>query len=308
MLHKLTVIDDSYEDYLTIKRFLKKSFDNIEIHYFDSGNAALQSDILQKSDCILLDYLLPDIDGIEVLKQLSSSSSIPTVIMVTGEGNEKIAVTALKLGALDYLVKDSLSEAALTRAIINAFEKAKLKRKIKEQDEALKKAAFTDYLTALPNRHAFEKEGEKILNNAFEKSTRLSLLMIDIDNFKMINDTLGHLAGDMVLKELSRRYTSLLSSRGFFARLGGDEFAALLTGKENNEVITIAEDLLTAMQTPIDLVKEARSISVSIGIAFAREGDDLDHLLQRADKAMYKAKEKGKANYQLYIGLDNKEI
>ncbi len=163
--------------------------------------------------------------------------------------------------------------------------------KIKEQTAALEHLAMHDTLTDLPNRALFQDRLQQAIYIGQREKTSLALLMIDLDRFKEINDTLGHYIGDLVLKEVGKRLPKVLRKADTFARLGGDEFAVLLPSTNNKEAKQTAQRLLKALEEPFLIEEYNLYVGASAGIAFfPKHGMDASTLLQRADVAMYVAK------------------
>ena len=158
--------------------------------------------------------------------------------------------------------------------------------------------AFHDPLTRLANRSLFRERVEHALDRRTTTST--AVMFIDLDNFKTINDSLGHEAGDHVLVEMAHRVRSSLRTEDTAARLGGDEFAVLLEDAEVTSAARVAERIRTALGTPFWVLGQEVYVSASIGIAVRREGDSAGELLRNADVAMYTAKQKGKARFELF--------
>ena len=169
--------------------------------------------------------------------------------------------------------------------------------KLQNERSLLKKAEY-DALTGILNRRAFDQ----ICETSKEKKQKIALLLIDMDNFKYINDNYGHAGGDTALKELARILTETFREGDYVARIGGDEFAAILpncpapAAKTIREKINRVNDLLTKIQDDI------KPVSVSVGVAFSDTGFD-EELYKRADKALYKVKEKGKRGCEIYEEL-----
>jgi diguanylate cyclase (GGDEF)-like protein/PAS domain S-box-containing protein len=172
----------------------------------------------------------------------------------------------------------------------------------KLSEERVQYLATHDSLTGLPNRAMFSE----VLNTAIESSRRykrrLAVLFIDLDRFKNINDTLGHEAGDLLLKETATRLSSVLRSSDLISRLGGDEFAILIQDVDRTEgVDTVAQKILSAAIQPMKILGQECRVTTSIGISiFPDDAADEQTLMKNADIAMYRAKEEGKNNYQFY--------
>lgn len=169
--------------------------------------------------------------------------------------------------------------------------------------------SFHDVLTDLPNRRLFHDRLQRELSAAKEKGTSLAVMFIDLDNFKRINDTLGHVVGDMLLQEVVQVLKRALRPEDLIARLGGDEFAILLQAISREEAARLAENIISALSCPLYVQQHELFITTSIGIClFPEDGVDMDSLLRYADAAMYTAKEKGKNNFQFYIATNQSNI
>jgi diguanylate cyclase (GGDEF)-like protein/PAS domain S-box-containing protein len=162
--------------------------------------------------------------------------------------------------------------------------------------------AHHDPLTGLPNRAAFIERMQSLSESVWESGARLALLFIDLDHFKRVNDSLGHLAGDRLLQTVANRIAACVRSTDLVARFGGDEFLVLLTGAQGRaEVEEVAGKLLAAIEQPIDVDGRYISVSPSVGIALRPEhGEAPAELIKHADAAMYLAKARGRANYQFF--------
>ena len=173
---------------------------------------------------------------------------------------------------------------------------------LREQQSRLNYMAFHDSLTSLPNRSLFYDRIYHGLARAKRSNSKVALLLLDIDRFKNINDSLGHDAGDLLLKAISTRLNDGVRDMDTVARLGGDEFVVVLEGVHDlNDVVFVANKLLVSLARPIDVNGHDISTTVSIGVSvYPEDGSDTDELLKNADIAMYKAKEAGKNNCQFY--------
>ena len=173
---------------------------------------------------------------------------------------------------------------------------------IKEQKNTLDYQAHYDLLTGLPNRVLFNDKLEQSIENSKQNNTKIALFFIDLDHFKSINDSLGHNAGDEVLKIITNRLVKCLRNEDTVARLGGDEFVLIIEDIDQvQDTSLIADKLLKELSLPLNLDNNKLYISSSIGISiFPNDGKDSQSLLKFADSAMYKAKEEGRNNYQYY--------
>jgi len=172
----------------------------------------------------------------------------------------------------------------------------------KQAEELVKKLAFQDTLTGLPNRRLFHDRLVLALNQAKRNRERFAVMMLDLDRFKEINDTLGHYVGDMLIQAVGQRLTNLLRKGDTVARIGGDEFILLLPslGRIEN-ADRIAEKIVSAFNEPFLLDDHEIRITPSIGIAiYPEHGDNLDILLRNSDIAMYAAKDSGRNTFKYY--------
>ena len=176
----------------------------------------------------------------------------------------------------------------------------------KRQEERLAFLAIHDSLTELPNRVLFNDRLTLALANAARRKKEIAVLMLDLDRFKQINDTLGHSVGDRLLKSVAERLPGLLRKSDTIARLGGDEFMVLLPEISNpGSAGRVARRILRAFKQPFDLKDRKIPITASIGIAsYPRDGEDVESLTKNADIAMYAAKEGGRNTYKLYAPPD----
>ncbi|MDF2545323.1 MAG: hypothetical protein K0R93_221 [Anaerosolibacter sp.] len=180
----------------------------------------------------------------------------------------------------------------------------------KRAEEKIHRLAYYDNLTELPNRVVFEESLSTSLEDSKKKGEMTALLYLDLDNFKMVNDTLGHIFGDLLLKNVGELLRRCLGEQGIVTRLGGDEFAILLPGiTKKEDVIPVVNRVLAAFQNPWLLDDREFYITTSIGIAvYPLDGEDRHALLRNADTAMYSAKDFGKNNFRFYTMDMNKKI
>lgn len=311
-INKILIIDDSAEDQAVYRRYLTRSFgDSLEIVVYSSGVTGLTYLTENAVDCILLDYQLPDMTGTDILKEIvENKKSEAPVIMLTGQGNEKVATEAFKFGASDYLVKNDLDQQILHKTITNVIEKLAQSTKIREQEAKIKFMAYHDYLTGVSNRVHFEELARASLARAIRYKKMMAIYIIDLDRFKNVNDTLGHEAGDLLLKEVTRRFLSVIREVDTLARLGGDEFAVIadtLASHQDSEIL--ADKLLESLKQPFNLLGHKIHVSASIGIAlYPDAGDTLSMLSRNADIALYKAKEKGRNAWCVYTPKLNLDV
>ncbi|GAE91116.1 diguanylate cyclase/phosphodiesterase [Gracilibacillus boraciitolerans JCM 21714] len=173
--------------------------------------------------------------------------------------------------------------------------------KHKQLEIELRRMAYFDDLTDLPNRKMLDRHIQKALARSKRHNYSLSIMFIDIDDFKKVNDTLGHSAGDHLLKDVVQRFSQSTREEDLIARIGGDEFIVVLEETSKDEIEDIANRLIANIIKPYTIDGKEVQISVSIGVSmYPENGDHKEELIQRADKAMYYAKNNGKNNYKLY--------
>lgn len=239
-------------------------------------------------DLILSDYSIPSFDGGSALILAREKRPDVPFIFVSGTIGEERAIEALKAGATDYVLKDRSARLgpAIQRALRDVEERAQRRR----AEEQVHRRAYFDSLTGLANRAMLHERLQLALAAVRHGQNPISLLLMDLDSFKDINDTLGHQNGDRLLQEVAERLRGALPDATVIARLGGDEFAVLLPAGAEAAGQSVRR-VLNALQEPFELAGLTLDVRGSIGIALAPDhGQDATTLIQRADVAMYLAK------------------
>ncbi|MBS0354788.1 MAG: diguanylate cyclase [Proteobacteria bacterium] len=292
---RILIIDDDEVDRKAARRALERSGWNGVIATAENAQAAMAQLHAERFDCILLDYRLPGQDGLDLLQQLGSTPGMTTpIVMLTGEGNEMIAVEAMKRGAFDYLPKSQLAPDTLYRIVAQALENARLQQALADAQAQLERQALYDILTNLGNRNLFRRDLTRSIASAQRSGKPFGLMVMDLDKFKAANDQFGHDAGDSVLAEFGRRVLAVGRANDAFYRLGGDEFTALIEACDAGDTPSVAERIRSAVSAPFQYTGQTINIGVSIGIAiFPKDGSTEDSLLKAADNAMYRAKRTG---------------
>jgi diguanylate cyclase (GGDEF)-like protein len=319
---RLLVVDDIADNRAILNRyFRRRGFDIVEA---DNGAAALALIAEQAFDAVLLDVVMPGMNGIEALKQIRanhSPTSLP-VIMVTAKVESEDVVRALELGANDYITKpidfavasarihSQLARLKAERALAQHVQKLEsinrqLEHEIAErkQSEArVRHMAQHDSLTGLGNRVHFRDQLVRALARMEERSGHIALLFIDLDQFKLINDTLGHRIGDLLLTAVGQRLQHSIKDCDTVGRLGGDEFAIIQIAKERpEEAGALAARVMNAVAQPYSIEDHQLVVSCSIGIAWAPDdGNDPDVLLANADLALYRAKAEARGSCRFF--------
>lgn len=291
----ILIIDDDEVDRKRVLRSFTQAGWNTDVVQASNAIAARRLISEQIFDCILLDYQLPGTDGFELLVELREVLGIKTpVVMLTGEGNEMVAVEAMKRGASDYLPKSLLTPDTLLRIITQAIERTRLERELVEARAQIEQQALYDSLTGLGNRRLFMRDLGRALASAQRTNLPFCLFMMDLDRFKGANDRHGHEAGDAVLAEVGCRLAAIGRANDIFYRPGGDEFAALIDAVDSKTALSIANRIRQVISAPITWRDQQLSIGISIGIApYSSDGMALDAMIRNADAAMYQAKASG---------------
>ncbi|HEY2705006.1 MAG TPA: EAL domain-containing protein [Candidatus Dormibacteraeota bacterium] len=291
---RILLIEDNVGDARLVALMLGEGGDTpFELQHVDHLDAAW--DCLPGAGCVLVDLSLPDADGLEAVERLQLLAPELPIIVLTGRDDLGLAIEALQKGAQDYLIKGRVDGQLLNRALRYAIER-------KRAEIALAHQALHDPLTGLPNRALFVDRLEQALVRNLRRSSTIAVLFVDLDRFKVVNDSLGHAAGDRVLSVLGERLCSVLRPGDTVARFGGDEFTVLCTDLEDEkEAFAIAERITAVLATPFDLEGAAVVLTASIGIALATaDHPDAHTLIRNADAAMYRAKEHGRARWLLF--------
>jgi diguanylate cyclase (GGDEF)-like protein len=244
----------------------------------------------QPWDIVIADYTMPQFRGIDALLLLQEKGLDIPFIMVSGTIGEDIAVAAMKAGAHDYIMKNNT--ARLVPAIERELKEAEVRRHYRRMQERVQYLAYYDPLTDLPNRALFTDRLEQAVLLGHREKHCFALMLMDLDRFKSINDTLGHHAGDRALQQVAARLKTCLRESDTVARMGGDEFAILLpTASHKDGAVVVARKILAAIAESFQIEDRHFQIGISLGIAlFPEHGAESDFLMRAADAAMYEAK------------------
>jgi diguanylate cyclase (GGDEF)-like protein len=251
----------------------------------------------------IVDVSLPDTQGLEAVTRLRAAAPSLPIVVLAGMDEESLALRALEVGGQDYLIKGLFDGGLLNRAIRYAVER-------KESEEQLTHLAYYDQLTGLANRRLFRERLALDLARAKRQESRVTVLCLDLDRFKKINDSLNYEAGDQVLKEVGKRLAESVREFETSARLGGDEFAVILQDLEHEqEAMVVTQRLLDRVARPIKIDGQDVVTTASVGIAFFPEnGDEVEQLLKCSDSAMRRAKEEGRHRYQIFSRQMHSEV
>jgi diguanylate cyclase (GGDEF)-like protein len=288
-LHALIVEDSEPDTELLLDQLRRAGYDMIweRVETADVMSAALDR---QPWDIVIADYTMPQFRGIDALLLLQEKGLDIPFIMLSGTIGEDIAVAAMKAGAHDYIMKSNT--ARLVPAIERELNEARIRREFRRAQERVQYLAYYDPLTDMPNRALFTDRLEQAVLLGQREKHCFTLMLMDLDRFKIVNDTLGHHAGDQALQQVAARLKTCLRDSDTVARMGGDEFSVLLpTTAHEDGAVVVAQKILTAIAKSFQIEDREFRIGISMGIAlFPEHGDEVDALLRAADMAMYEAK------------------
>ena len=292
---RILIVDDDSATRMLIRHTLERY--GYVVAEADNGKVALGIIEQVNPALVLLDGSMPEMDGFTVCADLKSRPTTKNtpILMVTSLDDESSIARAFEAGASDYI----------TKPVNWAVLRHRLRRVITEsQDQKrIDHMAYHDALTGLPNRVLLLDRLEQALGRARRHNETVALLFLDLDGFKQVNDTMGHDAGDRLLKEVADRLVSFVRSSDTAARLGGDEFVLLLVSKVSRYgVSVVAQKVLDELSRPYRL-PDLASVKASVGAAlYPMDGEDVGTLVANADAAMYRAKEKGGNTYEFFSG------
>lgn len=284
---KALVVDDSK---LTCKKMCSL-LSRYQLQTYSAYSSKECLEILDKHPdikIIYIDYLMPDMDGLALTREIRYrySKDEVSIIAISGEANKKLISKFLKYGANDFIYKGFTEEEFFVRLNSNL--------EILELFQNARDKANTDYLTGMYNRRYLFNKGEELFTSAKKEKNELALAILDIDNFKPINDTWGHEVGDIAIKEVSNVLEQHLGEDTLCVRLGGEEFCFLVQDKTPFELKSLLEKIRHSFEhNIIELDNTKLSYTVSIGVSNNIE-DNLNKMLNLADIALYNAKKSGR--------------
>ena len=296
-LLKILLVDDDQDYFVIVQSLLSeiRSSYSYELEWADTYDIALEKVGRNQFDICLFDYFLGERNGLELLREIREKGFTIPVILLTGLGDHKVDLSAMKAGAADFLEKHRLTAPLLERSLRYAAERHKIELKLTH-------LANYDVLTGLPNRWLLQDRLSQALARARRENCQVAILFLDLDRFKVINDTLGHSAGDLLLRKIAVRLTKGIRECDTIARFGGDEFMAItFLISQAQSAARLAQRILKALLLPFNLHGQEVFIKASIGIAlYPIDGTDLESLVKCADSAMYQAKSLGGNTYSFF--------
>jgi diguanylate cyclase (GGDEF)-like protein len=302
---RLLIVEDDLRSADLLRELLESAGNpRFQIDHVTTANDACDAVANTPPDLVILDLGLPDATELEALSLLENSVHEIPIIVVTGRGDEDLATDALQRGAEDYLLKGSINHESLLRSIRYAVERhrsvrdlARLTRQLELANRDLERLTLIDPLTELLNRRGLQQALSREIQHLQRGATGHSaVIVVDLDDFKQVNESLGHAVGDVVLKEIGRRLRTAVRGIDYVGRVGGDEFLLLMPETDSAEVIRIAERIRLTISTSI-IQHNGRNISVTASLAAQLLTPDLpaiDQLLAQAHQLLTRAKNLGK--------------
>ena len=282
-MEKILIVDDSKMIYQILADMMNSL--GHEIEAASDGYQALR--LLNEKDfsVVISDIEMPGIDGLTLIKKIKEKSPEIDVISITGFGTKHSYSEVIKTGASDFIIKPfGIDE--ITAKLDRIFRERTIKRQLEEKNAELLMLSIHDDLTGLYNRRHFYNQLEKEIMRSRRQNRILFLIMLDLDDFKKLNDTYGHLEGDRILKEVGKAINKSIRSNvdeGF--RYGGDEFAVIIPEANEKQTMQIAQRIQGACRAIRPL-----PIEISLGLAELADDHDVETIVHSADKAMYQAK------------------
>ena len=291
--YKVMVVEDS----APFRNSLKKILTSLQFHVFTAAHGEEAMSYFADNPDIRLvvcDYRMPVKDGLEVLKEIRAAGDKNQigVLMMTSPSENVNGAIFLKNGANDFIAKPFVKEELICRVnnLIEAMENI----------NQIADFANKDFLTGVYNRRYFYDDMNEYVAYAEERAEPYAVAMLDIDHFKEINDACGHDSGDRVLKTLAKKLIDETKNGDLIARFGGEEFCIVLKNVSNEEAVKFFVNLRANIAScNVQLKKEQKNFTVSIGVAFSRSDYNLDELLELADEALYRAKENGRNRVEI---------
>jgi diguanylate cyclase (GGDEF)-like protein len=302
MIRKILLVEDDPDDAEFLRLSLAQHNSSADITCTTRISDAVTALDNERFDVVLLDLNLPDGRGVECVEKIREAEELVPIVVLSGHGDEDFAVEILNRGVQDYLVKWEGDGRIILRAIRYAIERKRAEIKVNY-------LARLDWLTCIPNRQYLRDELAHATTRAVRGRRTTALLLLDLDGFKAVNETVGRPAGDALLREVVQRLNGCIREGDLLARLGSDEFAALLEDVEGPlEVEAVARKVGGAFQEPFQVGGQQVSITASVGITVCPlDSTDAIALLNNAEIAMRRAKEQGRNTLKFFAPTMHEE-
>ncbi len=302
---KLLIIEDNEDDAALVTRALTRAGYEVFALRVETADALRHALETSSWDLAIADHTMPRFSGTKALAMIRDHGIDLPFIFVSGTIGEEAAVAAMKEGAHDYIVKGNL--ARLAPAVARELREATVRRERTRANERVAYLAYHDPLTDLPNRSLLNERLQQAVLTSRRENKPLTLLLLDLDGFKEINDAFGHHAGDRVLQQFAARLRRTLRESDTVARFGGDEFAILLPLTDSDGGERTARKVLQDLDQPFILDSRPLKVHASIGVAgFPTHAGSVHELLKKADASMYLAKSNRSGYVVASMGTDRK--
>jgi diguanylate cyclase len=302
---KILVVEDM--DSLREEIIETLTYEGFEVIGAENGAVGVEMALQHLPSLIICDVMMPKLNGYETLTTLRREPSTATIpfIFLTAKADKVDMRQGMQLGADDYLTKpftiEELTGAITARLEKQAILQSHFDQEIQQTESRMEYFARHDELTNLPNRVLFHDSLQQAILHARMQKQTLALIFLDIDQFHIINNTLGHDIGDMMLKAVAERLQEMIPSRDMVARMRGDVFAIILADVAETEIKNIAQNIIHHMSLPYKIYGHEIFITCSLGITiYPNDHLDVDELIKNADTAMYHAKETGRNDCKFY--------
>jgi diguanylate cyclase (GGDEF)-like protein len=308
---KILLVEDDEDDYIITLDLLSDVLGaRLELEWVSTYDAAVEAIDRYSYDVYIVDYLLGGHTGLELLREAPAGGRKAPVILLTGQGDPDVDQEAMKLGVADYLVKGKTDAQTLERSIRYSIERAQML-------EAMRQLSIRDELTGLLNRREMDRILKEEVQRCLRYGRSMALVMLDVDHFKAINDTYGHMVGDDVLRWLARILRENVRPADKPARYGGEELAIITIEATAVDAHKLAEHIRGLVcARPVSVAREngpgeKRSglqipLTVSLGVAtLPNDATSAEALIAAADEALYDAKRQGRNRTVLYSAMQS---
>jgi diguanylate cyclase (GGDEF)-like protein len=300
----ILIVDDEQDIRSSLKDFLKENQFNV----FTAENGQVALEIIEKEniDVVMSDLVMPRMDGIALTRAVHEMGFDTPIIIMTAYASIENAVESIKAGAAEFVSKPFNFNHTLF--IIKKVLETKTLQEMAKKSEYYRKLSTTDDLTGLNNHRYFKHMLANELRRHARYNRPLNLLMIDVDNFKNVNDSYGHLTGDQVLKQVAALLKKNVRACDLLARYGGEEFAVILPETTENEAFMVGQRIVLAIhnhQFKTIEEKPIKHLSVTVGLAsFPQDAEETQQLMKKADQALYQGKQLGKNRICIFRNAD----
>jgi len=309
---QVLLIEDNEDDALIIKDMISQMtqsrYDLRWVSNLCDAKAHMQTVL---PGVILLDLALPDSSDTEGLASLQLSHPQIPIVVLTGNDDQEKASAAIQKGAEDYLVKGQINIQLLERALRHAMERKRVKLELELANAALKELVGLDPLTGVLNRRGFQEILGQISAERKRTGENLYALLLDLDDFKGLNEQFGYGIGDMALKEVSQTIVRTIRTSDYVTRIGGDEFVVLLVNTRAEEAVLVADKLRLAISQIMVLIDSGRTIKLTCSAGIGSIDEDstiLEKLVQKLEAALRRSKSLGKNRITIQSGSRQKDV